>query len=133
MPKYVGAEWKSIAITRIPTRASQNTRDVLKAVYKRPHRYWTPKHRANPNTPSKSIIRPLTSSPTKDQHSPESISYAKECTRTAIAMQHKLTYGLSRSPILAALQNVPSGLNASFQLAVQALRRDRSIREIEAP
>jgi hypothetical protein len=27
-----------------------------------------------------------------------------------MAMQHKLTYGLNRSPILAARQNVPSGL-----------------------
>lgn len=29
---------------------------------------------------------------------------------TAIAKQHMLTYGLKRSPTLAALQNVPSGL-----------------------
>lgn len=38
---------------------------------------------------------------------------------TAIAAQHKLTYGLSRSPILAALQNVPSGLSPSVSTCLQ--------------
>jgi hypothetical protein len=32
-------------------------------------------------------------------------------TLTAIATQHKLTYGLNRSPIRAARQNVPRGLH----------------------
>lgn len=32
---------------------------------------------------------------------------------TAIATQHRLTYGLSRSPILAARQKVPRGLRES--------------------
>jgi hypothetical protein len=31
---------------------------------------------------------------------------------TAIATQHKLTYGLNLSPIRAARQNVPNGLNS---------------------
>ena len=39
-----------------------------------------------------------------------SIEHISHVILTAITMQHRLTYGLRRSPILAALQNVPRGL-----------------------
>jgi hypothetical protein len=46
--------------------------------------------------------------------------------RTAIATQHKLTYGLSLSPIRAARQNVPRGLHDLIS-KVHNLRCDESV------
>lgn len=48
---------------------------------------------------------------------------------TAIATQHRLTYGLSLSPIRAALQNVPSGLESHVRLSLH-LKYSRSALDI---
>jgi hypothetical protein len=58
--------------------------------------------------------RPLSSLTHKQAHLPKRQlppnPYTHPGKLTAIATQHKLTYGLNLSPTRAALQNVPSGL-----------------------
>ena len=70
-----------------------------------------------PNTVAKHNpcpTRPLSSLTHKQAHLAERQFPPNPCTHsdklTAIATQHKLTYGLNLSPTRAALQNVPSGL-----------------------